>query len=109
MSEGSVKQNRLLGLLAALTIALTGLAWTGCGDDENNNDSQQVERSAEDAQGEGEEALDDVQQEVEGAGEEAQEKAEEAGDEAQKRLDDAKEEGEEKLDEAKEEIERYAP
>lgn len=108
MSDETVKRNRLLTLLAALAIALTGIAWTGCGDD-SGNDGGQVERGAEDVQSEGEGAAEDAQGEGEEALDDAQQQAEETGDDAQERLDEAKEEGEEKLDEAKEEIERYAP
>jgi gas vesicle protein len=108
VADESVKRNRLWAVLAALAIALGGIAWTGCGDD-NKNDGEQVERGAEDAQTEGEGAAEDAQSEGEEALDDAQKQAEEAGDEAQGRLDDAKNEAEDKLDEATEEAERYLP
>lgn len=109
MTDIPGSRGRLWAALAALAIMLGGVAWTGCGDDEGGNDEQQVERTAEDAQSEGEGAAEDAQAEGEEAIDDAQKQAEEAREDAEKRLEEATQGGEEGLEEAQEELERYVP
>jgi ElaB/YqjD/DUF883 family membrane-anchored ribosome-binding protein len=82
---------RALTAVAVLGIAATGAAWTGCGDDNEdevneaiNEANEQVESISEEAQQQAEEA----QQQAEEATDEALDQAEEAQDDAEQQLEE---------------------
>jgi uncharacterized FlaG/YvyC family protein len=81
-------RNRIVAAIAALTIGLTGAAWSGCGGDDDEAQDQvdeiqeQVEKKTEDAGEEAQEQIDKAQEQVE-------KKTEDAGEEAQEQIDKA--------------------
>ena len=66
---------RIVATLAALAIALTGVAWSGCG--------------GSDAEDEAQDQIDQVQEQVDKATENAPEEAQEGIDKAQEEIDKA--------------------
>ena len=93
--SGSVRRRRVAAIAASVAIGLSGAAWAGCGDDEDdvedaiNEAVEAGQDQAEEIQGEVDEALDDAGvdgEDIEGEVEDAQEQAQDAIDEA---LEDA--------------------
>ena len=81
---------RALTGVAVLAIAATGAAWSGCGDD----DEDEAQQAIDEAQEQVDEATEEAQQEVEHATEEAEQQAEEAQQEAEEALDEAQQDAE---------------
>jgi hypothetical protein len=63
-------RSRIVAALAALSIALTGAAWSGCGGGEDEADEQidkvqkQVDEATEDAGSEAQEGIDKAQEKI---------------------------------------------
>ncbi len=78
MSDGALKRNRAMAALVALAITLAGVAWSGCGDDDDNVNTNEatesVEQGVDDAQQEAEEGVDDAQEGIEEGVDDAQER-----------------------------------
>jgi hypothetical protein len=66
-------RSRIVAAIAALSIALTGAAWSGCGGGDDEADDQ----------------IDQVQEQVDEATEDAPDEAQEGIDEAQDKIDQA--------------------
>lgn len=90
MSDGSLNRKRASAALVALAITLTGVAWSGCGDDDSAT-------------------TDEAREGIEQRADEAQQRAEEGVEEAEEGLNEAKEEAQRKIDEAEEQADRYLP
>jgi hypothetical protein len=95
MSDSGKPQRRFgrraLSAVAVLSIAATGAAWTGCGDDEEDEVNEAIEQANEQAE--------EISQEAQEAAEEAQQQAEEATDEALQESEEAQQDAQEQLDE----------
>jgi len=94
-------RERLPALLVALSIALAGAAWSGCGggDDESGGEAQErIEKGIEEAK-----------QGVEKGKEEAQKGIEKGGEEAKKGIEKGKEEAQEGIEEAEKYAQEYTP
>ena len=81
---------RALTAVAVLGIAATGAAWSGCGDDNEDDVSQALDEANE--------QLESISEEAQEQSEEAQEQAEEAGDEALDQAEEAQNEAEQQLE-----------
>jgi hypothetical protein len=76
---------RAMAGVAVLAIAGTGVAWSGCGGDDEDEIRDEVDQAVDEIQQQAEEAGE----EVGGQAEELQEQAEEQIDKGQKELEDA--------------------
>jgi uncharacterized protein HemX len=96
MSDDGTPQGRFgrraLTAVAVLGIAATGAAWTGCGDDNEDEVNEALEQADEQAQ--------EISDEAEQAAEEAQQQAEEATDEALEQAQEAQDEAEQQIEES---------
>jgi type IV pilus biogenesis protein CpaD/CtpE len=118
----SRKPRAIGSLFAVFAIAVAGVAWSGCGsDDETNtvreNAETQVEegtKKAEDAVDEGvektEKGLEEAKKEVEkGTDGDTSKKFDKARKEAERGLEEGQAKAEKGLEEAKEQAEKYLP
>lgn len=82
MNEQLRIRRRILAGLGVLAIAATGAAWSGCGDDDEeqavNDAIDQAQEAGEEAEEKANEAADDVGQEAEEAADELEQEADEA-------------------------------
>ena len=76
-----LRRSRTLSALGVLAIAATGAAWSGCGEDDDND----VDQAAEDVQ----QGAEEAGQEVEQAAEDTGEAAEDAGKEVEQEANEA--------------------
>jgi uncharacterized protein HemX len=81
---------RALTAVAVLGIAATGAAWSGCGDDNDDDVNEALDNANE--------QLESISEEAQEQAEEAQEQAEEAGDEALDQAEEAQNEAEQQLE-----------
>jgi hypothetical protein len=70
---------RALTAIAVLGIAATGAAWSGCGDDEEEEAEQAIEEAAEEVEEQGEEIGEEAEEQFEEGTEEPQEGGEGQG------------------------------
>ena len=85
---------RALTGVAVLAIAATGAAWSGCGDDNDDEVSNAIEEANSTASSISEEAqqqAEEAQQQAEDAAADAQDQAQEAQEDAQDAIDEATE------------------
>ena len=96
MSESGTPKGRFgrraLTGVAVLSIAAFGAAWSGCGDDNEDevneaisNANDQIDEATDEALEQAEETQDEVQQQID----EGQEEAQEAQDEAEQQIEEA--------------------
>jgi len=112
---GNTKLRRLSAALAIFAIFVGGVAWSGCGSDDNaNDDTNQAQQEAEQGADEAREGIEEGADEAKQGLEDAREKVEE-GDvgegvsEAEKQLEESRDDAEKGIEEAKEQAERYLP
>jgi DNA anti-recombination protein RmuC len=84
----SPRRQRVAAIVASFSIALAGAAWSGCGDDEEEEAVEAVNEALDQA----EEQADEIGQQAEEAADEAGQQAEDAADEASQALEDAQDE-----------------
>ena len=83
---------RALTAVAVLGIAATGAAWTGCGDDSDDEVQDAIDQANEQADEiseQAQEAVDEAQQQAEEAQDEALDEAQQAQDEAEQQIEEA--------------------
>jgi type VI protein secretion system component VasK len=81
---------RIVATLAALAIALTGVAWSGCGGSDAEDEAQdQIDQVQEQVKKETEDAGEEAQEQIDKAQEQVEKKTEDAGEEAQEQIDKA--------------------
>lgn len=97
--------NGLKAALAVLAIAIGGVAWAGCGDDDGDDSSV----TGGEAQEQVEQGIEEGQEGVEEGAERAKEGLEEGRAEAEKGIEKGKEEAEKGIEKAEEEADRYLP
>lgn len=105
--DGDSNGKRAAGLraaLAVLAIAVGGVAWAGCGDDDGDSSSVGGE-----AQEQVEQGIEEGKQGVEEGAERAKEGLEEGRAEAEEGIEKGKEEAEKGIEKAEEEADRYLP
>ena len=90
--------------LAVLAIAIGGVAWAGCGDDDGDGGTTDGE-----AQEQIEQGVEEGREGVEEGAERAKEGLQEGRDEVEKGIEKGKEEAEEGIEKAEEEADRYLP
>ena len=86
------RRRRFLTGVAVVSIAATGAAWSGCGDDDDEAVDEAINNAneqAEEIQGDVNEALDEANEQAEEATDEALDQADEAQNEADQALEDA--------------------
>jgi len=88
----ATRRRRFLTGVAVVSIAATGAAWSGCGDDTEDEVDEAIENAneeAEEIQGEVNEAIEESTDQANQAIEEGQQDAQEAQDSADQALEDA--------------------
>ena len=90
-------RRRALSVVAILGIAATGAAWSGCGDDNEDEVNEAIENANDQIQSISEEASQQA--------EEAQQQAEEATDQALEQSEEAQQDAQEAQDQAEQDIE----
>lgn len=114
MSDRRLKwsgRRRLPALLAALAIAVTGVAWAGCGSDDGNSSSAQegIEKGLEEAKQGVEKGAEEVEEGLSKAKEEAKKGVEKGKEEAQKGIEKGKEEAQKGIEEGERYEDEYTP
>lgn len=118
MSDEGLKRSgrrRLPAILVALTIGVAGVAWAGCGDDDNGNGADageiqnQIEEGVQEATEGVEKGLEEARQGVEEGGDQAREGIEKGKEEAEEGVEKGKEEAEKGIEEGEEFEDRYTP
>lgn len=108
MSEEGTKRagarRRLPALLVALTIAVAGVAWAGCGDDSSDEtvDTGEVQSQIE-------KGVEEATEGVEKGVEEAKQGIEKGTEEAEKGIEKGKEEAQKGIEEGEKYEDRYSP
>ena len=90
--ESQGRRRRFLTGVAVVSIAATGAAWSGCGDDTEDQVDEAIENAneeAEEIQGEVNEAIEESTDQANEAIEEGQQDAQDAQDQANEALEDA--------------------
>lgn len=119
MSEQGLKRSarprRLPAILVALAIGAAGVAWAGCGDDNEGGGADageiqnQIEQGVEEATEGVEKGVEEAQQGVEEGGDQAREGIEKGKEEAEQGIEKGKEEAQKGIEEGEEFEDRYAP
>jgi hypothetical protein len=118
MSEEGLKRSgrrRLPAILVALTIGVAGVAWAGCGDDDENGGADagevqnQIEQGVEEATEGVEKGLEEARQGAEEGEDRAREGVEKGKEEAEEGVEKGKEEAQKGIEEGEELEDRYAP
>lgn len=119
MAEEGLKRSRLRrrvpAILVALTIGVVGVAWAGCGDDNEGEgvDAGEIQNQIEDGVQEATEGveggLEKARQGVEEGKDQAREGIEKGKEEAEGGVEKGKEEAQKGIEEGEEFGDRYAP
>lgn len=119
MSEEGLKRSgrrRAPAILVALTIGVAGVAWAGCGDDNENGGGadageiqNQIEQGVQEATEGVEKGLEEARQGVEEGEDQAREGIEKGKEEAEEGVEKGKEEAQKGIEEGEEFEDRYAP
>lgn len=91
--------------VAVLAIAIGGVAWAGCGDD----DGDSAGTTGGEAQEQVEQGIEEGREGVEEGAERAKEGLQEGREEVEKGIEKGKKEAEEGIEKAEEEADRYLP
>jgi len=94
-------RRRLPALLVAMSIAVAGVAWAGCGSSGNDSSSEAQERI--------EKGAEEAKQGIEKGKKEAQKGIEKGREEAQKGIEKGKKEAQKGIEEAEKYAQEYAP
>ena len=102
MQDGNGTRRRRVGAIAAtLALAAGGVAWSGCGDDEQDA-RDAANQAIDDAQEQADQAVDDVNEALDNS--DAEEAAKDAQDAANEALEDAQNQAEDAQDKINDEL-----
>jgi hypothetical protein len=112
LPDGEWRRNiagRWKAILAVLAIGAAGVAWTGCGDDDNDTSSkiqENIEQGVTEAEGAIEDGVDEAQDALDNVDDQNKKDLEEAKEDVEEGLEKGKDEAQEGIEKGSDEVQK---